>query len=166
MAKAPRPNTARKPPVPSESYADIEDWVRRVMPDLHPIVKRLDELICETIPGLQYAVKWKRAYYGLPQLGWIIETVALRRLCECGLLRRREIHSSAAAWNHRTDPIRQGEDPAAGAGTGDAQLDRASGARTRLDMMVHEAKTRPPRAGDGISRVCLSLNIPRCLASA
>jgi hypothetical protein len=21
------------------------------MPDLHPIVKRLDELICETIPG-------------------------------------------------------------------------------------------------------------------
>jgi hypothetical protein len=33
-------------------------------------------LICETIPGLQYAVKWKRAYYGLPQLGWIIEMVA------------------------------------------------------------------------------------------
>jgi hypothetical protein len=76
MAKAPRPNTARKPPVPSESHADIEDWVRRVMPDLHPIVKRLDELICETIHGLQYAVKWKRAYYGLPQRGWIIEMVA------------------------------------------------------------------------------------------
>jgi len=46
------------------------------MPDLHPIVKRLDELVCETIPGLQYAVKWKRAYYGLPRLGWIIEMVA------------------------------------------------------------------------------------------
>jgi len=46
------------------------------MPDLHPIVKRLDELVCETIPGLHYAVKWKRAYYGLPRLGWIIEMVA------------------------------------------------------------------------------------------
>jgi hypothetical protein len=46
------------------------------MPDLHPIVKRLDELICEAIPGLQYAVKWKKAYYGLPELGWIIELVA------------------------------------------------------------------------------------------
>ena len=46
------------------------------MPDLHAIVKRLDELICETIPRLRYAVKWKKAYYGLPDLGWIIEMVA------------------------------------------------------------------------------------------
>jgi hypothetical protein len=77
MAKPPRkPDTARKPPVPSDSHADIEDLIRRVMPDLHPIVKRLDELIRETIPGLQYAVKWRKAYYGLPELGWIIEMVA------------------------------------------------------------------------------------------
>jgi hypothetical protein len=75
MAKARKPNTSRKPPVPSVGHADIEDWVQRVMPDLHPIVKRLDELICATIPGLQYAVKWRRAYYGLPKLGWIIEMV-------------------------------------------------------------------------------------------
>jgi hypothetical protein len=76
MAKAPNPDSARKPPVPSESRADIDDWLRRVMPDLHPIVTRLDELIEETIPGLQYAVKWKKAYYGTPDLGWIIEMVA------------------------------------------------------------------------------------------
>jgi hypothetical protein len=76
MAKARKANAARKPPVPSDSHADIEDLIRRVMPDLHPIVKRLDELIRETIPGLQYAVKWKKAYYGLPELGWIIEMVA------------------------------------------------------------------------------------------
>jgi hypothetical protein len=37
MAKSRKPNTARKPPVPSDSHADIEDWTRRVMPDLHPI---------------------------------------------------------------------------------------------------------------------------------
>ena len=46
------------------------------MPDLNPIVTRLDEMIRETIPGLQYAVKWKKAYYGLPELGWVIEMVS------------------------------------------------------------------------------------------
>ncbi|HVL65005.1 MAG TPA: DUF1801 domain-containing protein [Actinomycetota bacterium] len=76
MPKTPKSNTTRKPPAPSESHDEIEDWMRRVMPDLHPIVTRLDEAIRETIPGLRYAVKWRKAYYGLPDLGWIIEMVA------------------------------------------------------------------------------------------
>ena len=76
MGKAPKPDPSRKPPVPSDSHAEIEDWIRRVMPDLNPIVKRLDGSIRETVPGLQYAVKWKKAYYGLPEHGWIIEMVA------------------------------------------------------------------------------------------
>jgi hypothetical protein len=46
------------------------------MPDLQPIVRRLDELIRETIPGVQYAVKWKQAHYGLPEPGWIIQLAA------------------------------------------------------------------------------------------
>ena len=76
MEKERKPNANRKPPVPSDSHAEIEDWAQRVMPDLQPIVKRLDESIFETISGLQYALKWKKAYYGLPELGWIIELVA------------------------------------------------------------------------------------------
>jgi hypothetical protein len=75
-AKTLKTRAARKAPETTESHTAIEDWIRRVMPDLHPIVKRLDELICKTIPGLQFAVKWKQAYYGLPQQGWIIEMVA------------------------------------------------------------------------------------------
>ena len=75
-AKTLKTRAAKKPPEATESHAPIEDRIRRVMPDLHPIVERLDELICKTIPGLQYAVKWKNAYYGLPQQGWIIEMVA------------------------------------------------------------------------------------------
>ena len=71
-----KPMTARKPPEPSKSHAEIEDWMRRVMPDLNPIVTHLDELIRENRPELRYAVKWKKAYYGLPDLGWIIEMVA------------------------------------------------------------------------------------------
>jgi hypothetical protein len=76
MQKSRKSDTTRKPPVPSDSHADIEDWMRRVMPDLNPIVEHLDELIREKIPGLQYAVKWKKAYYGLEEFGWIIEMVA------------------------------------------------------------------------------------------
>ena len=76
MAMARKGTSTRKPPEPSESHADIDDWMRRVMPDLHPIVTGLDELIRETLPGLQFAVKWKKAYYGLPDQGWVIEMVA------------------------------------------------------------------------------------------
>jgi hypothetical protein len=76
MGKTRKPNATRTPPVPTDSHAEIEEWIRRVMPDLHPIVKRLDASFRETIPGLRYAVKWKKAYYGLPDLGWIIEMVA------------------------------------------------------------------------------------------
>lgn len=62
--------------MPSDSHAGIEDWIRCVMPDLHAIVKQLDESICRAIPGLQYAVKWNKAYYGLPERGWVIEMAA------------------------------------------------------------------------------------------
>lgn len=75
-AKTLKPVTTKKAPEATDSHAAIDDWIRRVMPDLHPIVKRLDEWIRESIPGLQYAVKWKKAYYGLPDQGWIIEMVA------------------------------------------------------------------------------------------
>ena len=76
MAKQLKPLSSRKPPEPAAGHADIDDWMRRVMPDLQPIVRRLDGLIRETLPGLQFAVKWKKAYYGLPDRGWIIEMVA------------------------------------------------------------------------------------------
>lgn len=76
MEKARKPTSSRKPPEPSDSSAVVDDWLRRVMPDLQPIVARLDELIREALPGLQFAVKWKKAYYGLPERGWVIEMVA------------------------------------------------------------------------------------------
>jgi hypothetical protein len=76
MDKARKGVSTRKPPEPSDSHAEIDDWMRRVMPDLQPIVERLDSLIRETLSGTQYAVKWKKAYYGVPDHGWIIEIVA------------------------------------------------------------------------------------------
>lgn len=76
MTKKPRASTGRKPPTGSDSHKEIADWIQRVMPDLNPIVSRIDRLIRDTIPDLQYAVKWRKAYYGLPEQGWIIEMVA------------------------------------------------------------------------------------------
>lgn len=76
MPKAIKGNAGRKPPVPSANHSDIDVWCRRLMPDLQPIVRRLDESIRASVSGLDYAVKWKRAYYGLPDLGWIIEIAA------------------------------------------------------------------------------------------
>ncbi len=75
--KARKGHTIKEPPVPTDSHAEIEDWmIRLVMPEMHPIVEWLDGSIRETIPELQYAVKWKQAYYGLADLGWIIEIAA------------------------------------------------------------------------------------------
>lgn len=77
MGKKRKPITTRQPPVPSDSHAELADWITRgVMPDMHPIVERLDESIRETIPGLRYAVKWKNAFYGAPEHGWIIQMAA------------------------------------------------------------------------------------------
>lgn len=53
MKKSPRVSTARKPPMPSDSHADIDAWMQNVMPALQPIVKRLDEPIRQTLPGLR-----------------------------------------------------------------------------------------------------------------
>src|SRR5207249_11250226 len=76
MPKEIRGNASRKPPEPSANHSDIDDWFRRQMPHLQPIAQALDEAIRATIPGLHYADKWKRPYYGIPELGWIIQLVA------------------------------------------------------------------------------------------
>ena len=76
MPKQIKGTAGRKPPEPSTSHTDIEEWFRRQMPQLQPIVTLVDESIRATIPDLQYALKWKRPYYGLPELGWIIEIAA------------------------------------------------------------------------------------------
>lgn len=76
MPKAPKSPSSRKPPEPADGRAPIDDWMRRVMPDLQPVIRRVDDLIHEVVPEPLYAVKWRRAFYGLPALGWIIELAA------------------------------------------------------------------------------------------
>ena len=76
MPKTPKSNSTRKPPVPAEDHDVIEEWIGSMMPRLSPILNSLDRAIRDAIPGVQYAVKWKKAYYGTPKLGWVIELAA------------------------------------------------------------------------------------------
>lgn len=77
MGKPPRKaTTSRKPPEPAKSHAVIDEWLPNVMPAVHPIATHLDKVIRKSIPGLQYAIKWNKAYYGLPDQGWVIEMAA------------------------------------------------------------------------------------------
>src|SRR5690625_7670302 len=46
------------------------------MPDLQPLPIRLDERSREVQPQAQFALKARKAYYGLPERGSIIELVA------------------------------------------------------------------------------------------
>lgn len=76
MAMKRKSGTSRKPPTPTDSHTEIDDWMKSLVPALQPIVKHVDEMIRESLPEAQYAVKWKKAYYGLPEQGWVIEMVA------------------------------------------------------------------------------------------
>ena len=77
MKKQRKPLSTKKPPVPSDDHGIIEDWMNNhIMPSIQPIVMKIDSLIKESIPNLQYAIKWGNAYYGSKELGWVIEVAA------------------------------------------------------------------------------------------
>ena len=77
MEKQRKPLSTKKPPIPSSDRYVIEDWmVNRIMPGIQPMIKEIDNLIHDSIPNLQYAIKWGNAYYGTKELGWVIELAA------------------------------------------------------------------------------------------
>ena len=139
MQKSRKPNSSRKAPEPSESHADIDDWMRRVMPDLHPIVKRLDGSIRETIPGLQYAVKWKKAYYGLPDVGWIIEMVAYDVSVNVVFFGGADFDPAPPLGTTDRSRYVKVKTLEEAAGTGDAVMDRSSSRRTGVEVRLEEA---------------------------
>ena len=72
----PKADSSRKPPEAAEDHSVIDEWIRKTMPDLNPIVASIDAQIRKGIKDLQFAVKWKKAYYGTATLGWVIELVS------------------------------------------------------------------------------------------
>ena len=57
----------------SSDHTCIDAWIRHLVPDLRRIAGQLGERIRAMAPGLGYGIKWKTAYYGLPDHGCLIE---------------------------------------------------------------------------------------------
>ena len=77
MDKQRKPLSTKKPPIPSENNEILKDWMQNnIMPKMQPLIKRIDEMITERIPDLQYSIKWGSAFYGTPENGWLIEVAA------------------------------------------------------------------------------------------
>ncbi len=77
MDKQRKPLSTKKPPIPSNDHKVIKDWMaNRIMPGIQPMIKKIDNMIHDSIPNLQYAIKWGNAYYGTNELGWLIEVAA------------------------------------------------------------------------------------------
>ena len=159
MPEPRKPGTARRTPTGTEGHAAIEDWIERwpwrkgsaggVNDQMRPIVRRLDELICGTIPGLHYAIKWNCPFYGLPEKGWIIALAALTSHVTVSFYGGADwdpppphdpgTPSVARARYVRVKTLEEAQGPM-------MRKWIAQAGRTRgWVMKVHEAKTRPPR---------------------
>jgi hypothetical protein len=77
MEKQRKPLSTKKPPSPMADHKVIEDWMaNRILPGIQPMIKKIDSLIQDSIPNLQYAIKWGNAFYGTKELGWLTEVAA------------------------------------------------------------------------------------------
>ena len=121
------------------------------MPDLQPILKALDELIRDTTePRASIRGQVEEGVLRPARKRWIIEMVAYDVAVNADFL-----GASNSTLRLRleppADPLRQGDDPRGGAGTGDAQVDRACGECAGLeidqvleDLVVSEGGLEPP----------------------
>jgi hypothetical protein len=77
MDKHRKPLSTKKPPIPSKDHSVISAWMENsIMPGIQPLISSIDGLIHDSIPDLNYAVKWGKAYYGTSKSGWLIEIAA------------------------------------------------------------------------------------------
>ena len=154
MPKVIKGNAGRTPPKPSTDHFDIEEWWQHLMPDLQPIVQRLDEVIRATVPDLEYAVSRKRGYYGVPELGWIIEIAAYAVSVNVLFLGGAEFRVATPARNDRPNSVHQDRQPGGGPDTGAAAVDRTGGPHARMEMTGVELPIaeRQERASQNVLR--------------
>jgi len=77
MKKQRKPLSTKKPPIPSDNHEVIENWMQdNIMPKMLPLIKKIDKIITEKIPNLNYSIKWGSAFYGTLESGWLIEVAS------------------------------------------------------------------------------------------
>lgn len=79
MPKFIKGNAGRKPPEPATGHDVVDALLEGQMPAIQPLAKAVDALICAAIPDARFAVTRAHAYYGLPELGWVIELAAYHK---------------------------------------------------------------------------------------
>lgn len=80
MPKQRKSLSTKKPPVPTVDHKIIETWIcRETMPAMQPFVQEIDNLILQHIPQAHFSIKWGNAFYGTPELGWLIEVAAFAK---------------------------------------------------------------------------------------
>ena len=80
MEKQRKPLSTKKPPTPSWEHDIITNRMNNeTMPAMQALAKQVDELIIRKIPNLHFSIKWGKAFYGTPELGWLIEVGAFAK---------------------------------------------------------------------------------------
>jgi hypothetical protein len=69
-----RPGTAGK----AEGDEAVRAWIAAVKPEHQPIVKALDRLVTDEVPGVKKALKWSTPLYGLPGIGWFCSVASFK----------------------------------------------------------------------------------------
>ena len=95
MPKSIKGLAGRKPPEPSADQADIEDWCRRLVPDLQPIVTHLHETDPSDDPGPRVRPQAEQAVLRAGRARLDHRNSRLPRLRECPVLRRRRLRVRA-----------------------------------------------------------------------
>jgi hypothetical protein len=134
MPKAIKGSAGRQPSEPPANHFGIDDWCRRLMPDLQPIVKRLEESVRATVLGPDFAVKLEKGVLRAARTRVDHRASRVRRFRECRFPRRRRPRVPAPTRNDRPEPVHQGDQPGGGAATTAARVDGASRPHARLEV--------------------------------
>jgi hypothetical protein len=62
-----------------DGTAGVQAWIEGVKPEHRSLVRRIDALVDEMIPGVRRTIKWRKPsqplgvpFYGVPDQGWIM----------------------------------------------------------------------------------------------
>ena len=134
MPKEVKGNPRRTPPEPGAGHSDVQAWFEQLIPRLQPVVQALDKSIRAATPDLNYAVKYKRAFYRLSELGWIIEIAPYDVSVNVLFLGGASFDFPPPLGNTGQHPLRQDHLPGRGNAAEPGRLDPTSGTYTRLEM--------------------------------
>jgi hypothetical protein len=103
-----------------DGAASVRAWIAGVKQEHKSLVKRIDDLITEHIPGVRRTIKWRKPsqplgvpFYGLPDQGWIVAMWSFKESVGVGFFAGTLLHPEppvakmAGPWNKGTVKARR-----------------------------------------------------------